>query len=277
VVTHCERILTVAPDATCIVDLQGAKMRLGQITPVEVRGGDRIRLSCHEHERSALYVPHPELIDQVEVGETLVIDDGRLEAQVIERHPGILVVQVARDYIIRPRKGVNRSAHPIKLADLSENDRKTIAGCKHLAQVHYAISFVVDGSEATWVRTRVPQAKLTLKVERHEAIENLPRLAEVADELWICRGDLGAQLGLTALGRAIASIDPKRHRIPVCMAGQVLEHLTTHDEPTRSEICHLYDLLQRGYAGIVLSDETAIGRNPLGAARWAKRLLTAKD
>ncbi|MGC4068601.1 MAG: pyruvate kinase [Polyangiaceae bacterium] len=79
------------------------------------------------------------------------------------------------------------------------------------------------------------------------------------------------------MGRAISSIDPKPLGVPVCMAGQVLEHLTTHDEPTRSEVCHLYDLLRRGYSGIVLSDETAIGRNPIGAARWANRLLSVGD
>ncbi|MGC4068602.1 MAG: pyruvate kinase [Polyangiaceae bacterium] len=185
VVTHCERILAISPAAECVVDLQGAKMRLGQIAPVEVRAGDRIRLSCREDERSALHVPHVELFDQVEAGETLVIDDGRLEAQVVERHPGALVVRAARDYIIRPRKGINRAAHPIKLSDLSENDRKTIAGCQHLTRVNYAISFVVDGSEAAWVRSRVPNAKLTLKVERQEAIDNLAMLADVADELWI--------------------------------------------------------------------------------------------
>jgi pyruvate kinase len=57
------------------------------------------------------------------------------------------------------------------------------------------------------------------------------------------------------------------------MAGQVLEHLTEHVEPTRSEVCHLYDLYQRGYAGVVLSDETAIGRSPAHAVERAAWLL----
>jgi pyruvate kinase len=59
------------------------------------------------------------------------------------------------------------------------------------------------------------------------------------------------------------------------MAGQVLEHLTAHEAPTRSEVCHLHDLLARGYAGIVLSDETAIGRDPVRAVRAASSLLQA--
>ena len=59
------------------------------------------------------------------------------------------------------------------------------------------------------------------------------------------------------------------------MAGQVLEHLTDHGEPTRSEVCHLYDLLARDYAGIVLSDETAIGIHPARAVRQAAALVRA--
>ena len=59
------------------------------------------------------------------------------------------------------------------------------------------------------------------------------------------------------------------------MAGQVFEHLTRHASPTRSEVCHLHDLCVRGYAGIVLSDETAIGSSPVDAVRTARELLDA--
>jgi pyruvate kinase len=61
--------------------------------------------------------------------------------------------------------------------------------------------------------------------------------------------------------------------VPTLIAGQVLEHLTHHADPTRSEVCHLHDLLQRGYAGIVLSDETAIGCDPLRATQTASDLI----
>jgi pyruvate kinase len=58
--------------------------------------------------------------------------------------------------------------------------------------------------------------------------------------------------------------------VPVLLAGQVLEHMTGHPTPTRSEICHLYDALERGYAGVVLSDETAVGRHPVESVRFAR-------
>jgi pyruvate kinase len=113
------------------------------------------------------------------------------------------------------------------------------------------------------------------KIERREAIESLARIEETADDLWICRGDLGAQLGLEAMAGFLARFRPADHPRPVYVAGQVLEHLTEHPAPTRSEACHLFDLVFRGYAGVVLSDETAVGRDPVLATATANRLLRA--
>jgi pyruvate kinase len=71
----------------------------------------------------------------------------------------------------------------------------------------------------------------------------------------------------------MARFDPLRLRHPVFVAGLVLEHLTAHTAPTRSEVCHLYDLWARGYTGVVLSDETAIGDDPFRAVRIASALV----
>ncbi len=72
---------------------------------------------------------------------------------------------------------------------------------------------------------------------------HLDLIGSRVDAVWICRGDLGAQLGAAELARVVAAIEPARLPVPVLMAGQVLEHLTSHPEPTRSEVCHLFDLV----------------------------------
>ena len=138
-----------------------------------------------------------------------------------------------------------------------------------------AISFVADGDELDWARRRAPGRRVIAKIERREASLRLESIAERADEIWICRGDLGAQLGLAAMASWVARCSPGTIPRPVLMAGQVLEHLTKHATPTRSEVCHLHDLVTRGYAGIVLSDETAIGSHPELAVRTAVDLISA--
>jgi pyruvate kinase len=78
-------------------------------------------------------------------------------------------------------------------------------------------------------------------------------------------------MGPAAMAEELFRFFPRIPRIskPVFLAGQVLEHMSGHPTPTRSEISYLYESLQRGFAGIVLSDETALGAYPLEACRTA--------
>jgi pyruvate kinase len=132
---------------------------------------------------------------------------------------------------------------------------------------------VADGTELGWLRRRIGTAPVVAKVERAAALHAIDSIARAADAIWICRGDLGAQIGAARLARWVGEYSPNHADTAVLMAGQVFEHLTTHVEPTRSEVCHLYDLVSRGYDGIVLSDETAIGAHPEAAVRCVATLV----
>ena len=100
-----------------------------------------------------------------------------------------------------------------------------------------------------------------------------PQIPQIA--LGAVTGSRFANTPFRLLARFVAAVEPLHVPVPVLMAGQVLEHLTGHPEPTRSEVCHLFDLVARGYAGIVLSDETAVGRDPVHAVSTAAGLLAA--
>jgi pyruvate kinase len=268
-------VRSVLPRAPLVVDLQGAKMRLGIFPAREVRRGEPVRFSLAPEQGGALPLPHPELFRAVVVGDTLSIDDDRLQFQIQAVSAGRIETAALTQGLIRPRKGVNVLEHPVTLEDLTEGDRALCQALAPLSSLTFAFSFMKDGSEAAWLRRIAPAAGVIGKVERREAMLELPRLAAAVDALWICRGDLGAQLGSTDLARFVAGLDPRALGRPVLMAGQVLEHLTEHAEPTRSEVCHLYDLVARGYAGIVLSDETAIGVDPVRAVRTAASLVAS--
>ena len=83
------------------------------------------------------------------------------------------------------------------------------------------------------------------------------------------------RLSSTRMARWVAAYNPRAEGRPVYMAGQVMQHLTRHGTPTRAEVCHVFDLFERGYAGFVLSDETAIGDDPVRAVRTLDALLKA--
>ena len=265
-----------APRVPVIVDLQGAKMRLGDFEPRNVAAGQRLSFVLAElTSNEQIPLPHPEPYAALKPGDAISIDDGRLSGSVQLVQGERIDVSVDSQGLLRPRKGFNRAVHPVALHDLSNRDCEIAkaafdAGCRT-----FAVSFVVDGRECEWVRRLVGSVELIAKLERRDALVQMGSIAQYSDTLWICRGDLGAQLGLFELGRAVAAIDPRQFAIPILMAGQVFEHLTAHRDVTRSEVCHIYDLIGRGYAGIVLSDETAIGCDPVNAVRIARELINA--
>ena len=105
-------------------------------------------------------------------------------------------------------------------------------------------------------------------------MEEARQIAGSADEVWLCRGDLGAERGLRGMAAAVYDFSERVRElpVPVLLAGQIFEHMPEHPTPTRSEVCAAYAALMQGYHGLVLSDETAIGRDPVESCRMAALL-----
>jgi pyruvate kinase len=170
------------------------------------------------------------------------------------------------------RKGITYVASTYRQEAWGETDRAILARTRGLAGVRYALSYVKDAGEMARYRAQVePSVYVIAKVERPSAVDDAPQIAASADELWLCRGDLGAEAGLRAMAHAARRLAASVPSLPVraLLAGQVLEHMVEHPAPTRSEVCALHDALADGYGGCVLSDETAIGRDPAAACRAA--------
>ena len=245
-----------------VIDLQGAKMRIGKY-PSVAGLPERVTLSdvATSDAVGVIPVPHQDLFESVSVGETLTLNDGRvrLEIETVAAHR--LEARVILDGPLSSFKGVNRSVHPIPWHGFCDADLERISEARPFPFVQFAFSFVHTGAEATLLRART-DARLVAKIERPEAMEHLDAISRQFDEVWFCRGDLAEQAGLSRLGALQHRMERAipRFRCPVFLAGQVLEHMSLFPQPTRSEAVHLYEVTQRGWSGIVLSDETAIGR-----------------
>jgi pyruvate kinase len=183
-----------------------------------------------------------------------------------------LRARVIRGGSLSARKGITYLESDFRSETLSEKDQEIIRQTKDIPAVRYAISYIRDAAEMHQYRTRLgPHTYLIAKLERALAMVEVEQIAADANELWVCRGDLGAELGLSGMARAVYAISGRVQKLsrPVMMAGQVLEHMTAAAMPTRAEVCAIYDALVLGYRGFVLSDETAIGRSPLDACQSA--------
>lgn len=255
--------MTMESDFRIILDLQGAKVRIGEVpdseflpSVVELFLGEK---SSHP---DRIPVPCQSVFAQTSTGDRLLLNDRRVILKVISRSDDFLTAAVEQNGRLSSGKGLNSPDRVFEIARVTAADAAAIKISQDIENLDYAISFVADGRESELFRPLTGSHRLLAKIEQRAAFSHLPDISTRFDELWLCRGDLGAEAGLNRLGELqnnfAASI--KTIEKPCLLAGEVLGSMVAMPQPSRAEIVQLHDAMQDGFAGIVLSDETASGR-----------------
>jgi pyruvate kinase len=186
---------------------------------------------------------------------------------------------------ISDRTGLALVGREVELpARLLDADRELVQVALELGVGTLAVSYAAvpgilqatrEASAASAAAAGAPA--LVAKLEQPEALDRIEDILASSDAVWLCRGDLGAEVGmakLPALQRRL--LDATLGRATVLVAGQVLHHMTVSPRPTRSEACHVGDLVERGVAGFVLSDETATGPHGPEAVRFLRQITNGE-
>lgn len=263
-----------APPPAIVLDLQGSKWRLGRFPAGALAEEQVVELVLAETSPmvKVLPVPHADFFQAAPLSSgEIALNDAKIRLVLERVGETQLTARVVQGGEIAARKGITYSASAHRQERLNEQDREILAQTRGIEPLQYAISYVRDGLEMAHYRAGMDELKLIAKLERRPALEAAVEIARIADEVWLCRGDLGAELGLKGMAEAAAQFSGMLGglKAPTLLAGQVLEHMTSCATPTRSEICCIYDALEHGYQGVVLSDETAIGRYPVESCRAA--------
>ncbi|HEY9070866.1 MAG TPA: pyruvate kinase [Candidatus Ozemobacteraceae bacterium] len=246
-----------------VLDLQGAKVRIGRYPTVDtIPGRVELRLAEASDDPAVIPVPHESVFRKTSAGDLVHLNDRRIILRILgQAGSDGLAAECVRNGPLSSNKGFNCENRVYELIRLSPRDTEAIRIGNAFPFVEYAVSFVLDGSEASLFRPLTGNRRLIAKLERPAAIAAVGAIDRVFDEHWLCRGDLGAESELRDLGRLQADfirLFPNlRH--PKILAGEVLGSMVTSPLPSRSEIVHLHDILAAGFDGIVLSDETASG------------------
>jgi pyruvate kinase len=267
--------LAAQPGIPLTLDLQGSKWRVGQFPSFDLDSGQKVDLVYGDasSQPGTLPVPHADFFQAAaqSTGE-IVLNDAKIRLRLESSGPDWMQARVLQGGPISAHKGITYTASDFRSESISAKDQAILEQTRALETIRYAISYIKDAEEMARYRACFgKEAYLAAKIERRPAVDEPEQVCAFADELWLCRGDLGAELGLAGMAEAVHrfSAVPAALSKPVILAGQVLEHLVDHPTPTRSEVTYLYDSLLRGYRGVVLSDETAVGRYPVEACRAA--------
>jgi pyruvate kinase len=263
-----------------VLDLQGSKWRLGNFASFDLGDGQSVEFiyAASTDRPNTLPVPHQDFFKAAPVSsKEIVLNDARVQLWVESIGQDSIKARITQGGLISPHKGITFTSSHFRQENISEKDRAIFELTHNLSLVRYAVSYIKDAAEMGKYRSVLGHAAyLIAKLERGPAIDDAMQIADKADELWLCRGDLGAELGIKGMAEKVYRFADtlRKTRVPVLMAGQVLEHMTAQITPTRSEVCYLYDALARGYHGFVLSDETATGHFPVEACRAAALFRT---
>jgi pyruvate kinase len=226
---------------------------------------------------------YKDLPKDVAAGDTLLLGDGQIVLDV-ERVSGTRIetcVRVGGE--LSDRKGLNRQGGGISAPAISDKDREDIRFAAEEQVDYLAVSFARDAADIDQARLLVRQAggdaRIVAKVERHEAVTNLPGIIDATDVVMVARGDLGVEMGyaeLTGLQKTIIHQTRSRNRV-VITATQMMESMIQNPVPTRAEVSDVANAVMDGTDAVMLSAETATGRYPVKAVEAMAEVIEGAE
>lgn len=257
----------------CILaDLQGPKLRCGMFAngSEELIDGNMFRLDLDQAEgdKSRVCLPHPEIFSALDVGETLLVNDGkiRLVVEICGKDFADCRVEVGGE--ISNRKGVNVPNVLLPLTALSEKDLSDLEFACTLGVDWMALSFVQRREDVEQARKLVDgRAAILSKIEKPAAVTSFAEILEASDGIMVARGDLGVEL-------PVQNVPPIQKRLirlcrhagkPVIVATQMMESMISSPVPTRAEVSDVATAIYEGADAVMLSAESAAGDFPIEA------------
>ena len=270
-----------------LVDLAGPKIRLGKLKDdaVTLVNGETVSFvrgieSDNAAELVCLYEP---LIDEVNVGDMIVLADGISRLVVKEKTPDRLTCEVNDGGTVRTRQGVNLPATNLSIPALGEKDIEHAKWAAKVGADFVSLSFVRNASEIESLKKVLAEcdchARVIAKIEKTEALTNLDSIVAAADGIMVARGDLGVEIDIAQTPLAQKGIIDccSRHRKPVIVATQMLESMHHCKQPTRAEVSDVANAILDGADACMLSGETAVGEYPVESVEMMNRIMVETE
>ena len=270
---------------TIMADLPGPKMRIGQLDkePIELEPGASFILTTEDilGDSGRVSVTFDRLPQSVKPGDTLYLNDGYIQIEVVRVEGNDVHCQVLVGGELRSRKGLNLPGIDLGISAFTERDRQCLEFALKQGVDAVSQSFVETATDITAVRDAAAAMGhnpfIIAKIERSRAEDNLEGILEVSDGIMIARGDLGVEIPIEKIAVAqkhlihLANLKGK----PVITATQMLESMTTIRRPTRAEATDVANAILDGTDCVMLSGESAMGMYPVEAVEMLARIAAS--
>ena len=285
----------VGRDIAIMMDIKGPEIRTGDVDiPLELKAGEIFDFTVkpgtsreNSEEVRSVDVNYRDLISDIKVGNTVLVDNGLISLEVLEKHDAHIRCRVLIPGELKSRRHINLPGVKVNLPSFTEKDRgDTTVGLEEGIDF-VALSFVREAADITLLREfltdRKSKVRIIAKIEDQSGISNLEAIVGAADGLMVARGDLGIECPFEELPiiqrRAVRACLAQGR--PVIVATHMLESMITQPLPTRAEITDVANAVYELTDCVMLSGETTIGLYPLQCvdilAKIARRIELEDD
>jgi pyruvate kinase len=265
-------------------DLCGPKIRLGAIPGdlVECVTGEEFTLVAERtsNDSRELTCSYRELPNDLKPQETILFADGTVAMKVTDVLPGRARLRVTLPGRLRSKQGLNLPGSELAVNSLTDKDLHDLDWtAKHSGDVEFVgLSFVRSAEDVTRLRRELEarncSAKIVVKIEKPQAVQQLEEIISVTDGVMVARGDLGVEMDVQrvpAIQKRIISLCNQAHR-PVITATQMLNSMEHSSRPTRAEASDVFNAVLDGTDAVMLSGESAIGDYPVEAVATMREI-----
>lgn len=257
-----------------LADLQGPKIRTGVMSPegisLEVGAKTCIQVDDIIGTAERFSINYGELPQDVNIGELILLDDGKLMLEVVSSDgENEIICTVRQGGVLSSKKGVNLPNTKISLPSLTEKDENDLAFAIEQDVDWIGLSFVRSEKDIIDLKQRISKAggkaKVIAKIEKPEALACIDEIVVETDGLMVARGDLGVEIPYQNVPLAQKMLINKgiKYAKPVIVATQMMETMITQMSPTRAEVNDVANAVLDGADAVMLSGETSVGKYPV--------------
>jgi pyruvate kinase len=257
-----------------LADLQGPKIRTGVMSPegvsLEVGAKTCIQVDDIIGTAERFSINYGELPQDVNIGELILLDDGKLMLEVVSSDgKNEIICTVRQGGVLSSKKGVNLPNTKISLPSLTEKDENDLAFAIEQDVDWIGLSFVRSEKDIIDLKQRISKAggkaKVIAKIEKPEALACIDEIVVETDGLMVARGDLGVEIPYQNVPLAQKMLINKgiKYAKPVIVATQMMETMITQMSPTRAEVNDVANAVLDGADAVMLSGETSVGKYPV--------------
>ncbi|MEC7929944.1 MAG: pyruvate kinase [Pseudomonadota bacterium] len=265
-----------------LLDTQGPEIRTGDTSQVvNLEPGQLVSFTIRDEvdvETTSIRVHYDELIQSVNVGTLISLDNGLLNFKVLKKSKNELECKVLDGGKLGSKRHVNLPGIRINLPSVTEKDKRDIAfGIKEDVDF-IALSFVRNASDIDdlkeILKNKTKTVKIISKIEDREGLSNIEEICEVSDSVMVARGDLGIETDLANLPNIQRKImsNCAKYGVRSIVATHLLESMIDNPTPTRAEVTDVANAIYEGADAVMLSGETTIGKYPIESVKFISRI-----